>query len=196
MTRKTASTGEVYAKPGSENYGLHAGVLGPLETLAQSCLLYTSAKFLLSSIPQQNAGAGVFETALQAETLQDNKGALRADWVHGKGTLTGYYFIDGYSLLNPYPTGTGGASVPGFSATSNGLAQLISLGHTITFGDATLNEFHLSYMRNANAVGQPQGGVGPSLVSQGFIGIVPVSYTHLDVYKRQAQCCAASGVAA
>jgi hypothetical protein len=132
------------------------------------------AKFLLSSIPQQNAGAGVFETALQAETLQDNKGALRADWVHGKGTLTGYYFIDGYSLLNPYPTGTGGASVPGFSATSNGLAQLISLGHTITFGDATLNEFHLSYMRNANAVGQPQGGVGPSLVSQGFIGIVPL----------------------
>jgi amino acid transporter len=36
VTRKTASTGEVYAKPGSENYGLHAGVLGPLETLAQS----------------------------------------------------------------------------------------------------------------------------------------------------------------
>ncbi|MGD0891749.1 MAG: carboxypeptidase regulatory-like domain-containing protein [Terracidiphilus sp.] len=127
------------------------------------------AKFLLSSIPQQNAGTGVFETALQAETLQDNKGALRADWVHGKGTLTGYYFIDGYSLLNPYPTGTGGASVPGFSATSNGLAQLMSLGHTITFGDATLNEFHMSYMRNANAVGQPNGGVGPSLASQGFI---------------------------
>ena len=129
------------------------------------------AKFLLSSIPQQNAGAGVFETALQAETLQDNKGALRADWVHGKGTLTGYYFIDGYSLLNPYPTGTGGASVPGFSATSNGLAQLFSLGHTITFGSATLNEFHLSYMRNANAVGQPKGGVGPLLTDQGFKGI-------------------------
>jgi hypothetical protein len=127
------------------------------------------AKYLLSSIPQQNAGTGVFATADEAETLQDNKGALRADWVHGKGTLTGYYFLDGYSLLNPYPTGTGGASVPGFSATSNGLAQLMSLGHTITFGDATLNEFHLSYMRNANAVGQPKGGVGPSLASQGFV---------------------------
>jgi len=132
------------------------------------------AKYLLASIPQQNAGTGVFATALQAETLQDNKGALRADWVHHKGTLTAYYFIDGYSLLNPYPTGTGGASVPGFSATSNGLAQLMSLGHAITFGDATLNEFHMSSMRNANAVGQPKGGVGPSLVSQGFTGIVPL----------------------
>ncbi|MGD0734961.1 MAG: carboxypeptidase regulatory-like domain-containing protein [Terracidiphilus sp.] len=132
------------------------------------------AKFLLASIPQQNAGTGVFSTADQAETLQDNKGALRADWVHHKGTLTGYYFIDGYSLVNPYPTGSGGASVPGFSATSNGLAQLLSIGHAITFGDATLNEFHMSYMRNANAVGQPQGGIGPSLISQGFTGIVPL----------------------
>ena len=102
----------------------------------------------------------------------DDKGALRLDWTHGKGTLTGYYFLDGYSLDNPYPTGTGGANVPGFDATSNGLAQLASLGHTITFGRSALNEFHLSYMRNANAVGQPRGGVGPSLASQGFNGIV------------------------
>jgi hypothetical protein len=130
------------------------------------------AKYLLASIPQPNAGAGLFATAEQAETLQDDKGALRLDWTHRKGTLTGYYFLDKYSLLNPYPTGTGGASVPGFSATSQGRAQLASLGHTVTFGQAALNEFHLSYMRNANDVGQPKGGVGPSLASQGFMGIV------------------------
>ena len=29
-------------------------------------------------------------------------------------------------------------------------------------------------MRNDNAVGQPKGGVGPSLASQGFTGIVPL----------------------
>jgi hypothetical protein len=132
------------------------------------------AKYLLASIPQPNAGAALFETAAEAETLQDNKGALRLDWTHGKGTLTGYYFLDGYSLDNPYPTGTGGASVPGFDATSNGLAQLASLGHTMTFGQTALNEFHLSYMRNANSVGQPKGGVGPLLVDQGFRGIYPL----------------------
>jgi hypothetical protein len=132
------------------------------------------AKYLLGSIPQPNAGSALFATAVEAETLQDDKGALRADWKHGTGTLTGYYFLDGYSLDNPYPTGTGGASVPGFNATSNGLAQLASVGHTITFGAAALNEFHLSFMRNANAVGQPKGGVGPSLSAQGFTGIVPL----------------------
>jgi amino acid transporter len=37
VTKRTASTGGVYSQPsGPENYGLHAGVLGPLETLAQS----------------------------------------------------------------------------------------------------------------------------------------------------------------
>ncbi|MGA2653221.1 MAG: carboxypeptidase regulatory-like domain-containing protein [Terracidiphilus sp.] len=130
------------------------------------------ANNLLSYIPQPNAGTGLFATAAQAQTLSDDKGALRADWTHGKGTLTAYYFLDGYSLDNPYPTGTGGASVPGFDATSNGHAQLLSLAHTVTFGDKSLNEFHLSYMRNANAVGQPKGGVGPTLAAQGFTGIV------------------------
>jgi hypothetical protein len=132
------------------------------------------AKYLLASIPKPNASAGLFETSAEAQTLGDDKGGLRADWAHGKGTLTGYYFLDNYSLDNPYPTGTGGASVPGFNATSNGRAQLASLAHTMTFGSATLNEFHMSFMRNDNAVGQPKGGVGPSLASQGFTGIVPL----------------------
>jgi hypothetical protein len=132
------------------------------------------AKYLLASIPQPNSGAAVFETAAAAETLGDNKGGLRADWTHGKQALTGYYFLDNYSLDNPYPTGTGGASVPGFDATSNGRAQLTSLEHTMTFGASMLNEAHLSYMRNANAVGQPRGGVGPTLAAQGFTNIVPL----------------------
>jgi hypothetical protein len=132
------------------------------------------AKYLLSYIPQPNAGLGLFDTASQIQQLQDDKGALRTDWTHGKGILTTYYFADQYSLDNPYPTGTGGASVPGFDATSKGLAQLVSVSHTMTFGDSMLNEFHLSYMRNANAVGQPKGGVGPSLTDQGFSNIVPL----------------------
>ncbi len=132
------------------------------------------AKYLLASIPQPNAGTAVFETANAAETLQDDKGGLRADWTRGKQALTGYYFLDQYSLDNPYPTGTGGASVPGFDAASQGRAQLLSLQHTITFGASMLNEAHLSYMRNANSVGQPRGGVGPTLAEQGFSGIVPL----------------------
>lgn len=132
------------------------------------------AQALLQYVPQPNVGASLFATAAEAETLKDDKGALRADWVHNKATLMAYYFLDNYSLDNPYPTGTGGANVPGFDATSNGRAQLASLAHTVTFGASTLNEFHLSYMRNDNAVGQPHGGVGPTLAEQGFTGIIPL----------------------
>jgi len=130
------------------------------------------AKNLLQYIPMPNAGNAVFETADAAQTLEDNKGSLRADWSVGKGTLSAYYFADQYSLDNPYPTATGGASVPGFDALSNGRAQLVTLQHTQTIGSTALNQAHLSYMRNSNAVGQPRGGVGPSLADQGFNNIV------------------------
>jgi hypothetical protein len=57
----------------------------------------------------------------------------------------------------------------------------MSLGQTKTFGTSTVNELRLSYMRNANNVGYPVGGVGLSLASQGFVtgpgtsGIVPLA---------------------
>lgn len=126
------------------------------------------AKFLLASIPTPNAGGAVFATAAAAQTLQDDKAGLHADWSRGAGALTGYYFVDRYALNNPYPTGMGGANVPGFDATSQGRAQLVSLQHTLTIRNSMLNEAHLSYMRNANSVGKPSGGVGPALVEQGF----------------------------
>src|SRR6202030_2305952 len=40
---------------------------------------------------------------------------------------------------------------------------------TKTFGASMVNELRLSVMRNSNNVGQPTGGVGPSLASQGFV---------------------------
>jgi Transposase IS116/IS110/IS902 family len=33
----------------------------------------------------------------------------------------------------------------------------------------TVNEFHIGYLRNANIIGQPKGGLGVSLASQGFV---------------------------
>jgi hypothetical protein len=88
-----------------------------------------------------------------------------------------YYFIDNYNLNNPYPTQQGGANVPGFNALSNGQSQLANLSDNKTFGPTLINEFRLSYVRDFNTLGQQQGGVGPSLASQGFpvgpTGIVP-----------------------
>ena len=127
------------------------------------------AKSLLRSIPLPNQGANTFSTSAYNETLRDDKGAARIDSNTGLGALAAYYFFDDYGLDNPYPTAQGGASVPGFNAITLGRAQMVSLGLTKVLGPTMVNEFHLSYLRDANNVGQPQGGVGPSLASQGFV---------------------------
>jgi hypothetical protein len=140
------------------------------------------AKFLLQYIPPPNSGTSSFSTASQEQKLRDDKMSARIDantqrW----GTLSAYYFYDNFKLDNPYPTGQGGASVPGFNALNLGTAQLVNLGQTKTFGTSTVNQIHLSFMRGNNTVGQPVGGVGTKLASQGFVtgpgtpGIVPLA---------------------
>jgi len=140
------------------------------------------AKHLLQYIPLPNAGGSNFSTGSQGQRVRDDKTSFHVDANNGRwGQLSAYYFFDDYFVNDPYPTGQGGASVPGFNALNVGRAQLINLGQTKSFGTSTVNELRLSYMRNANNVGQPAGGVGPSLASQGFVtgagssGIVPLA---------------------
>jgi hypothetical protein len=142
----------------------------------------TPAQHLLQYIPLPNTGPNDFSTASEGQKTRDDKGSFRVDGSSSRfGTLSAYYFFDDYNVNNPYPTGQGGASVPGFNALNLGRAQLVNVGSTKTFGATSVNEFRVSYMRNANNVGQPAGGVGPSLASQGFVtgvgtpGIVPLA---------------------
>ena len=140
------------------------------------------SKHLLPYIPLPSSGDSTFSSGAYGKKLRDDKGSFRVDGNSQRwGLFSAYYFFDDYNLDNPYPTGQGGASVPGFAALNLGRAQLINVGHTKTFGASAVNELRLSYMRGANNVGQPSGGVGPSLASQGFVtgpgtpGIVPLA---------------------
>jgi hypothetical protein len=126
------------------------------------------AQRMLQYIPAPNTANGLFATSAYNQILRDDKGAVRIDANNRMGLLSAYYFIDDFSLNNPYPVAQSGASVPGFSALTTGRAQLISLGDTKTFNATAFNEFHLSYTRDYTNLGQPIGGLGVSLVSQGF----------------------------
>jgi hypothetical protein len=137
------------------------------------------AAFLLNYIPSPNIGANRFDSASNDETIRDDKGGVRIDantqrW----GSLLFYYFDDDYNLDNPYPTSQGGANLPSgqggaFNALSHGRAQLFTFGDVKTFGANNVNEFHFSYMRDFNNIGQPSGGVGVSLSCQGFDTAIP-----------------------
>ncbi len=140
------------------------------------------SRYLLPYIPAPNAGATTFSSGEHGQKLRDDKASFRLDgnsslW----GALSAYYFFDDYYVDNPYPTGQGGASVPGFNGLNIGRAQLVNLGATRQFGANFVNELRLSFMRSSNDVGEPSGGVGTSLASQGFLtgvgtaGIVPLA---------------------
>lgn len=127
------------------------------------------AQHLLQDIPMPNIGSSLFATSAYPETVRDDRAGSRIDANTRWGQLSGYYFIDDYRLDNPYPGGQGGASIPGFDALTIGRAQEFTLGHTKVFGAATINEFRAGFLRNVNNVGQPRGGLGVTMASQGFV---------------------------
>jgi hypothetical protein len=136
---------------------------------------------LLQYIPSPNNANGTFSTSAFDQTLRDDKGAYRLDASTRWGLMSAYYFLDDWSQNNPYPVAQGGANVPGFNARYSGRAQLLNLGDTKTISGTAVNEFRFSFLRDANDLGKPVGGVGVSLASQGFEvgqgtpGIVPLS---------------------
>jgi len=139
------------------------------------------ASNLLQYIPTPNLPGNVFSTSSFDQILRDDKIGERVDADTRWGTIFGYYALDNYTLNNPYPTAQGGANVPGFNALYTGRAQLAVLGDTKTVGTSAVNEFRFSYTRDANDLGKPDGGLGVSLASQGFVtgggtlGIVPLA---------------------
>jgi hypothetical protein len=126
------------------------------------------AKKMLQYIPAPNNAAGTFATSDYNQTVRDDKAGLRVDANTRWGSFSAYYFIDGFTLDNPYPVAQSGASVPGFDALTTGRAQLVSLVDTKTLGATAVNELHLGYLRDFTNLGQPVGGRDVSLTDQGF----------------------------
>ncbi|HEY4950724.1 MAG TPA: carboxypeptidase regulatory-like domain-containing protein [Candidatus Acidoferrales bacterium] len=144
----------------------------PGAKLPQSAFGAPASK-MLQFIPTPNLGANEFSTEANKLRLNDDKGSGRIDISTARyGTFSAYYFADIYNLDNPYPSGFGGATLPGpngaFDALSSGSDQMIVLSNTKTFGSNLVNEAHVGYIRLNNNLGVPKGGVGVSLADQGI----------------------------
>jgi len=160
----TVVSGESYYAPGCTT---SAQCVFPNAVIPQSAWS-TPAQRMLQYIPAPNTASGTFATSSFNQTVRDDKAGIRVDANTHLGLLSAYYFIDDFNLDNPYPVAQSGASVPGFDAITTGRAQLIALSDTKTINASAFNELHLSYMRDFTNIGQPVGGRGVSLISQGF----------------------------
>jgi hypothetical protein len=177
------SNGEAYYAPGCSS---SSQCVFPNAIIPKSAWALPAQK-LLQYIPAPNNGPSTF-SAQASQRVRDDKLGFRIDkpGMHW-GNFSAYYFFDDYRLNNPFPSGQGGATVPGFDGLNYGRSQLLSLGNTKTFGSNTVNEVHFSVMRTANVVGQPHGGLGPSYESQGFVtgagtpGILPLDPKNVGI---------------
>jgi hypothetical protein len=158
------SEGEPYYMPGCTR---PSGCVFPNAVIPANAFS-APAKALLQYIPLPNIGSNLFTTSSYPETVRDDKGSGRLDASTRFGQISGYYFIDNYRLDNPYPGSQGGASIPGFDALTIGQAQMFAIGDTKSIG-ASVNELHVGFLRNANNIGQPHGGLGVPVASQGFV---------------------------
>ena len=80
-----------------------------------------------------------------------------------------YYFIDDYTSTTRIPVRSPAPAFPASMRCSSGAPSYCRLGDNKLIGSNTVNEFHLGYLRNANVIGQPKGGLGVSMASQGFV---------------------------
>jgi hypothetical protein len=144
----------------------------PGAKIPQAAIAVPASK-MLQFIPTPNLGTSEFSSEANKLRLNDDKGSARIDLNTARyGTFSAYYFADNYNLDNPYPSGFGGATLPGpngaFDALSSGRDQMIVLSDTKTFGSSLVNEAHVGYIRLNNNLGVPKGGVGVSLADQGI----------------------------
>jgi hypothetical protein len=168
----TVTAGEPYYFPGctTTNYSSSSSSACVLPTLQIPSSAWSGpASNLLQYIPVPNNAGNTYATSAFNQTLRDNKGSYRIDDNTRWGMLSGYYFLDNFSQDTPYPVAQGGASIPGFNAKNVGRAQLIGLSDLKALNANAVNEFHFSFLRDSTVLGKPEGGLGVSLLSQGFV---------------------------
>ena len=163
------TVGEPFYTPGCNS---NTQCVFPDARIPQSAFAVAGTK-MLQFIPVPNLGASEFSTGADKQHLGDDKGSVRMDVNSSRyGSFSAYYFADNYNLDNPYPSGFGGATLPGpngaYDALSSGRDQMIVLGNTKAFGSNVVNEARIGYVRLNNDLGVPKGGVGVSLADQGI----------------------------
>lgn len=165
----TIKPGEPYFTPACANTTQCVFPNGQLATSAFSPIAQNLLKFIVPENGGLNAalGTGTYTPPGQSSSLNDNKLSGRVDASTGLGYLTGYYYFDRYTSVNPY-WASNAPLYPGFSVAGTGQTSNINLGDTKTLGATSVNEFRVGYFRTNVIFNKPLGGTGTSLADLGF----------------------------
>lgn len=148
------SVGEPFYTPGCTS----ATCAFPNAVIPKSVWSPASAN-LLQYVPAANVApsaslpTGAYASSANKAPLQDDKAGFHLDANSRLGMLSFYYFIDRFSLVNPFA----GGSFGNFGGSTNGQAQLFTVGDTKSFTSSAVNEFRLSYTRNTSFANTPTG---------------------------------------
>jgi hypothetical protein len=128
-------------------------------------------------IPNIDPSTGTYSDNSQKNTVRDDKIGERVDFNNRKtGNWSFYYHFDDSTVVSALPSG--GATVPGFPATTPTRAQEFVISNTKILGPTAVNEARLTFFRTATHLDNPTGGKA-SLASLGFVtglgteGIIP-----------------------
>jgi len=153
------TAGEPYYSPGCTT----STCVFPGAQIPTSAISPISTNILSAGAIPLGDGNGTFSTSADAQRLTDNKASGRVDANTHVGSLFGYYNIDQFTLLNPYPV----ATVPGFGANTTGRSQVVNAGDTKTIGSSAVNEARIGYLRVKDFLNTP-ASASKSLTSLGF----------------------------
>jgi hypothetical protein len=144
---------------------------------------------ILPYIPAPTNPDGTYSNNRQKNTVRDDKIGERVDFNSQKtGNWSFYYHFDDSTVNDALPSG--GASVPGFPATTPTRAQEFVMSNNKNIGSAAVNEARLTFFRTSTHLDNPTGGQA-SLSSLGFqtgvgsLGIIPDATSGFPEYVPQ-----------
>ena len=114
-----------------------------------ACMDAVAVDLMKNHVPAANAG-GLFQAVLTSRDRQD-QATFRFDHrINNKQNFSAYYYFtdeDNFSPFNNFQAA--GANVPGFGGSLKQRFQQYNLSHAWTITNSLVNEFHFTYMREA-----------------------------------------------
>jgi len=167
---QTVVSGEPYFFAGCGSTDPVTGCVFPTQMIPMSAWSPAARGIVaLNLIPSANVIGNPnfnYSTSAFDRRQRDDKLGARLDYnTASYGTISAYWHGDDATVHDPFPSGGATVASPNigaYTALSRTRAQVVTLSDTKSFGSTAVNEFRFSYLRSANRLFSPEGGLSAS----------------------------------